>query len=102
MLLRSSRRTTDASELLDAFVRRTAGEILIAVWPEDDDARRMLHALAHEGYRVHVVEAIGSRDDGIENQLVWMAAHFLQATWIVRLALDEVLHTVQPGHGHAS
>jgi hypothetical protein len=88
-------------ELLDAFVRQTAGEILIAVWPEDDDARRMLHALAHEGRRVHVVEAIGSRDDGIENQLVWMAAHFLQATWIVRLALDEVLHTLQPGQGTA-
>ena len=86
-------------ELLDAFVRRTAAEILIAVWPEDDDARRMLHALAHEGYRLHILEAIGSRDDGIENQLVWMAAHFLQATWIVRLALDEVLHTLQAGQG---
>jgi hypothetical protein len=83
-------------ELVDAFVRRTAGEMLIALWPEDDDARRMLHALAHEGYRVHVVEAIGSRDDRIENQLVWMAAHHLQSTWIVRLALDEVLHLSAP------
>ena len=83
-------------ELVDAFVRRTPCEILMALWPEDDDARRLLHALRHEGHRVHVVEAIGSPDDGVENQLVWMAAHYLQATWIVRLALDEVLHLSAP------
>ena len=92
-------------ELLDGFVRRTPGEILIAIWPEDDDARRMLHALRHEGHRVHVVEATGARDDRTENQLVWIAAHHLQSTWIVRLAMDEVLqmsaaaHGLQPGHG---
>ena len=80
------------SDLVEAFVRRSTHEQVILLSPEDDDARRILHALRYEGCRIHIAERSSRLTEShAYDELIGIAAHFLRARWILRLSLDEIL-----------
>jgi hypothetical protein len=86
------------TDALRAFLRRRERETMILLAPEDDDARRLVHAASFDGgVPVHPVER-PARVTGARalQDVASAAAHALRARWIVPLDLDQAFARHEP------